>query len=880
MKHKTLKIKIIRRASMVMCLYLLVLMVFLNTIVPRMYSESQKQLNNDILGNINCSFIDLFGTIQNAYMALVTETEFNDSIEVINQYEDVKYGDYTAFNRAKNRLQQKFTELAYNNNNYMSKIGFVSLNQKISINIENIENFLNKGDIFGTQVMFLEDAGSNIFKIPVYDFNGIQRGSILFYLIPGCLESITSPVDVFLLNNSQIVYSKSDYDFKFEEISDLMSKGKRSPEMIKKDGRRFIVLCGSLQYYNYNTVVILPIEKMGKTFTDLILICLMVFLIVMLISMKFISAFSDDISKKITKVINEMELTADEEYRIKEKLNTIKKHTPIERYVSQKFGTLSLKSKIWLYHALFLMLPILINSVLVIVIFNSAVALEVRKNIEIFSEVNTKYLESNFSKAENTLKTVLTDSRLFEGINAAELNREEYAERYFVSLMKNKDIEYDVEIYNAQKAPVYKWIVGFDDGEIKDEKIKSGYEVNERNGKLKFTKLKRVYQGDFDGEKFAGYVRFSVYADSLLNNFYKINGNTAEIYLVDENDKIIYAGNRMETHISFDNMMDRSRHCISRSLINEDFPVKVVYAVDTSAKKGMYLKIAECVMLIWLVISLICLLLAMRLRKYIIEAAQEAQYLLEDEYAEVKPGKRNDELDLLFVEAGKMKTRIKLLINEIYEYQVYERELQLETFKSQIAPHFIYNFLEIINGLVEEGDRRASKLIVLLGTYLRQCVTNQKKILTIREEIEYTKIYVDIQNIALDQKLKVAYAIDRKFMDCKIVNFVLQPIIENTLKHRNRVNKDEIYIYVHAYKAADKLKISIRDWGIGMSKDRLNEVRANILTGTSKKNVGLRNIHNRLRLLFGEQYGMKIYSSEGSGTLVVITVPYSENGME
>ncbi len=173
-------------------------------------------------------------------------------------------------------------------------------------------------------------------------------------------------------------------------------------------------------------------------------------------------------------------------------------------------------------------------------------------------------------------------------------------------------------------------------------------------------------------------------------------------------------------------------------------------------------------------------------------------------------------------------------------HKIKENELELKALQSQITPHFLYNILEIINSLIDMGDDRAGTLVILLSRFFRQGISRGQSILPLKDELKYTNVYLDMQKTILEDRLEITVDIDKSLYFCNVINFLFQPILENTFKHGEFDKDQKIRIKIKAYHRKDIVKIIIRDNGKGMTRDTLLSIRNHITSGTACKNIGLK----------------------------------------
>lgn len=231
--------------------------------------------------------------------------------------------------------------------------------------------------------------------------------------------------------------------------------------------------------------------------------------------------------------------------------------------------------------------------------------------------------------------------------------------------------------------------------------------------------------------------------------------------------------------------------------------------------------------------------------------------------------------------------QIEQLMEEIIRQQNKRRKSELDALQSQINPHFLYNTLESITWMVEANkNEEAVFMISELAKLLRISLSKGKTVIRISEELQHSKSYMNIQLIRYKDRFKVEFLIDEKVENCCIVKLVVQPVLENAIYYGvGNMDEDEGgKITVRGERKDDDIFLSIEDNGMGMSQ----EVVDNLLTNSEKvpkhgSGVGLINVHTRIQLMFGEEYGLKIYSEPDEGTKVVIhipAIPYSEEKRE
>lgn len=205
---------------------------------------------------------------------------------------------------------------------------------------------------------------------------------------------------------------------------------------------------------------------------------------------------------------------------------------------------------------------------------------------------------------------------------------------------------------------------------------------------------------------------------------------------------------------------------------------------------------------------------------------------------------------------------------------------QLTALQAQLSPHFLFNTLENIRWrIIDEfkGDNKIANSILKLSEILRISIDNELQIITIRDEIENTKNYIEILQLRYEDKLQVNWDIDEGALDIKIVKISLQPIIENAVYHGIKPLRGLGIINIVVQKLVESVQIKVTDNGVGMSEDELYGLNQDLGEKYLLKedHIGIRNVNQRLKLLIGDKTFMKIQSQLGVGTSVLMEIPIS-----
>ncbi|MNZ53763.1 Sensor histidine kinase YpdA [compost metagenome] len=238
----------------------------------------------------------------------------------------------------------------------------------------------------------------------------------------------------------------------------------------------------------------------------------------------------------------------------------------------------------------------------------------------------------------------------------------------------------------------------------------------------------------------------------------------------------------------------------------------------------------------------------------------------------------NDELGRLSHSFNRMIDRLKEYIDEAYVAQIKQKQTELNALKSQIRPHFLYNTLEVIRmSAVDKDDHEVADMILSLSNQLKYVIDYGEEKVGIGRELDNVKDYFYIISVRYDQRFEFSYDIASGVdLNWQILKLSLQPIVENAIQHGLK-QKGRGTVGLTIEKRGMDLVITVYDDGVGMSVDTLT--RLNLVLNDAEapgKNVGLKNVHERIRSVFGEPYGIVINSREHIGTSIVLTLPIVE----
>ncbi len=239
-----------------------------------------------------------------------------------------------------------------------------------------------------------------------------------------------------------------------------------------------------------------------------------------------------------------------------------------------------------------------------------------------------------------------------------------------------------------------------------------------------------------------------------------------------------------------------------------------------------------------------------------------------------------DELRNLADSFNNLAANMEELIEEVKEDEQKMRKADLRLLQEQINPHFLYNTLDTIVWLVEaEENEKAVSMVVELSNFFRIVLSKGKELITIGEEEQHIRSYLKIQEMRYRDIMEYDIQIDKVVYDYQIQKLTLQPIVENALYHGLKEKRAKGFIHIHGEKEGDRIRFVVRDSGVGMDKNDLEELREaiNRPCKETEKGFGLANVNERIKMYFGPEYGMTLRSEKGEGMTVEIIIPAVKN---
>lgn len=264
---------------------------------------------------------------------------------------------------------------------------------------------------------------------------------------------------------------------------------------------------------------------------------------------------------------------------------------------------------------------------------------------------------------------------------------------------------------------------------------------------------------------------------------------------------------------------------------------------------------------------------------------KQMHYVAIGEYDKVTPIEGTDEIAELYKEVEKTRDDNRELMQKIVEEQVQkekihtkQREVEFKMLASQINPHFLYNTLETIRMKAKiNKEPEIEELVKMLAKIMRRNIQVSDKKVTLKSEVQLIEYYLKIQNYRFGDRIHSQVIVDDDVeQDAKVLPLIIQPFVENAFVHGLESSEDGGNLTVHVSRDMGVIVVTIEDDGVGMDYYQLGKLRYAINSGEAaeKGHIGVSNVNQRLKLQYGEQFGVTVDSTLGKGTKITIMMPF------
>lgn len=354
------------------------------------------------------------------------------------------------------------------------------------------------------------------------------------------------------------------------------------------------------------------------------------------------------------------------------------------------------------------------------------------------------------------------------------------------------------------------------------------------------------------------------------------------IYIVDSQGKIISNKDKRLIGQNYDQVISQKTEKDSLSKNNiqiisniEEYGWQIIQEIPLNIIMQVSNQITQRTVFIILLVSIMALIttykLSVWITKPIINIKNKMDEVMDGNLKANVKIEGSDEIGQLQTSFNSMVNWLDSSIENIKKYEKQKRVAELSFLQAQINPHFLYNTLSGIRFLISMNKtEQAEEMLYRFTKLLRSILPKSSEMIRLEEEMENIKNYVELQKMRYPNCFEVSYQVDSIIKDFNVPSFILQPIVENAILYSMEKENNQGIIRVVGYKYKDGIRIIIADNGIGMSKDQVQRV---LKKEASINRVGVINVHERIQLNYGQNYGLKIDSVEGKGTKITFILP-------
>ncbi len=544
------------------------------------------------------------------------------------------------------------------------------------------------------------------------------------------------------------------------------------------------------------------------------------------------------------------------------------------------------------------------------------------KNEKQFVEDFAGYMDNTIALAKNVIEEIYLSDQSFKEdffnwlstnndgqLSYEDLNKKKKFDSLFSKAMNNSPEILDIiisnndivsyaysrflrdvnHLYDFSQFPWYRDIKGINGMVRIIPSYQPKYIVNQK--KYVYTLAATIFNTDYEPQ---GVILFNMGVEFPDNFFKKYNKDTKGLMLVlNKQGDVIYdsSGSYFGGEYPYFTELESSK---SYTLLNGQ---ECLITMDKSSKNGLIVagiitkkelfggifKILNPIYLFLIIFVIIGVLLIFfnsvflsTKIKHIIKAIKEVKTGNLKARIPVRNGK--DELEQISIQFNAMCEKLDEYINKVYFSELRQKDAALAALQAQINPHFLYNTIEAIRmKAILSNERDLANMLYILGDLFRMSIKGDGMFVTIEDEIAYCKSYLDLHGIRHGEKLKTEFDISKEIKNSKIPKLLLQPIIENAIIHgMETASEGQIRINIEGYPKDGSIFISVTDNGTGIEPKRLEELKNEIKSETQfskDRSIGLRNVNDRIKLIYGENYELNLDSTPQKGTKITIVIP-------
>ena len=402
-----------------------------------------------------------------------------------------------------------------------------------------------------------------------------------------------------------------------------------------------------------------------------------------------------------------------------------------------------------------------------------------------------------------------------------------------------------------------------------EDEVKVQWIVNPKDKQL--AAIRKI----FDGQKLEAVLCVTLDYQKIFEPFENIISKEMGGIILDDRNQVIYQNNHMTSHVveNIEQYITEKEYALVDVKSEETGWVFYLYKSNKMIAGTVSILFMEEIPLI-----LLCVMIILAIGVIFSKLFTRKIEALTENMNQVNLGSRevtvfsdsDDEIGVLVNSFRRMMDEINRLIDEVYVNRIARKEFELKALQAQINPHFLYNTLSSINWMaIRSNQKEISKVTLALSTFYRTALSRGEDVVTVDTCIKNIEAYIEIQLIMHDYDFKVLWEIDESVRNEKMPKLLLQPIVENALEHGLDLKEEgEKCLKITVSQDETDVILSVEDNGLGMEQEK-----AESLITYQAKGYGLKNVNDRICLLYGDDYRIQIFSKIGMGTRVKMRIP-------
>lgn len=456
------------------------------------------------------------------------------------------------------------------------------------------------------------------------------------------------------------------------------------------------------------------------------------------------------------------------------------------------------------------------------------------------------------------------------------MNNPAFPEIYGTSELKTDPLvmqRRSFEMYNIQRIEDEEWYRQFPEEQYGKTMLWRQVGDDREHGNISFLR-RLVDSSDPFTHSQIGFIRITTKIAGIFQSLdYRKLGTGTLVFAIDSQDRIMYSSEDTLIHHNWVDYTSSDKMVISQELPGIKMNLAAVIPIEILENKAK--RLANWTILVCLISISVCAVASIFISRVFSKRIGKVVSLLrlfqEGEFDKRIRYKGGDEFTYIATALNQLGEHMNRMIKETYLTKIEKQELELESLQAQINPHFLYNTLSSISRLAKFGELEKLQLMVMeLSKFYRYSLNNGETLISVAKELEQVKAYIEIQKIKYTDRLVAQFDVDPSVLTSDTVKLILQPFVENAIEH-GWSGEGIIRVTIRVTMDAGLIVFRIIDDGSGMSEDTITQIftpNDGVYLG-----YGIRNVEQRIKLYFGQEYGVSITSTIGGGTTIAITIP-------